>query len=499
MKTAVIYARYSSENQTEQSIEGQLRVCTEYAKTHDILILDTYIDRAMTGTNDLRPDFRRMIKDSAKKSFQLVLVYKLDRFSRNKYEMAMHKKTLKDNGVKVISATEFIPDTPEGIIFESMLEGYAEFYSAELSQKVRRGMNETRLKGNFTGGRLPYGYRVENKKVKIDEDRAEVVRYIFEQYACGMYVKNIIYNLTEKGITYFGKPFERSTVYNILKNEKYAGIYRFNGQIFENMFPKIVDDETYEKVRAKIRKNKYGKRSVKVTYLLRHKLKCGYCGQSINAECGTSQNGEKKYYYKCWGRKHNNGCKKTVIRKDILESIVLENVVGALSDPQTMNEIVSGLMAEQERQARESSILNLILKEKRQVDTALENLLNAIEQGIISNSTNKRLHELERRQEELERQILIERSKQAIQIPEQEVRQFYQSTLKLEPQLLIDMLVKEIVLYDDKIDIIFNSPIRNSPDDSLDCSFYRNKVSISYTDPHRAGVFHIRLVIEMHV
>lgn len=123
IKTAVIYARYSSDSQTEQSIDGQLRVCEEYAKQNDILVLDTYIDRAMTGTNDNRPDFQRMIKDSAKRAFSYVLVYKFDRFSRNKYETAIHKKALKDNGVKVVSATEFVPDTPEGIIFESMLEG----------------------------------------------------------------------------------------------------------------------------------------------------------------------------------------------------------------------------------------------------------------------------------------------------------------------------------------------------------------------------------------
>ena len=123
MKSAVIYARYSSDNQSEQSIEGQLRVCEEYAQKNNILILGTYIDRAMTGTNDNRPDFQKMIKDSNRKEWELVLVYKLDRFSRNKYEMAVHKKTLKDNGVRVISATEYIPDSPEAIILESMLEG----------------------------------------------------------------------------------------------------------------------------------------------------------------------------------------------------------------------------------------------------------------------------------------------------------------------------------------------------------------------------------------
>lgn len=124
MKTAVIYARYSCDNQTEQSIEGQMRVCEDYARNNDIVILARYIDRAMTGTNDNRPDFQRMLKDSDSRTWNYVLVYKLDRFSRNKYEMAVHKKTLKDNGVRVISATEYIPDSPEAIILESMLEGY---------------------------------------------------------------------------------------------------------------------------------------------------------------------------------------------------------------------------------------------------------------------------------------------------------------------------------------------------------------------------------------
>lgn len=124
MKTAVIYARYSCDKQTEQSIEGQLRVCQEYAQRNDILIVNTYIDQAMSGTNDNRPDFQKMIKDSAKKTFDYVLVYKLDRFSRNKFEATIHKKTLRDNGVKVLSAMENIPDTPEGIILESLLEGF---------------------------------------------------------------------------------------------------------------------------------------------------------------------------------------------------------------------------------------------------------------------------------------------------------------------------------------------------------------------------------------
>ena len=147
MKTAVIYARYSSNNQTEQSIEGQVRVCQEYAKQHDILIIGQYIDRAMTGTNDKRPEFQRMIAESYKKEWSYVLVYKLDRFSRNKYETAIHEHSLNINNVKLISATEHIPDAPVGVMMKGFIENMNQYYSAELAEKVRRGMRETREKG----------------------------------------------------------------------------------------------------------------------------------------------------------------------------------------------------------------------------------------------------------------------------------------------------------------------------------------------------------------
>ena len=143
MKKAVVYARYSSDSQSEQSIDGQLRVCKEYAERENIKIVDTYIDRAMTGTNDHRPDFQRMLRDSKKKGFDYVLVYKFDRFARSRHDSAVNKAILNRNGVKVISATEQISDTPEGIILEGMLESFAEYYSAELSQKVKRGRKES--------------------------------------------------------------------------------------------------------------------------------------------------------------------------------------------------------------------------------------------------------------------------------------------------------------------------------------------------------------------
>ncbi len=472
MKTAVIYARYSSDSQTEQSIEGQLRVCQEFAQRSDMVIVDTYIDRAMTGTNDNRPAFRKMIKDSAKQGFNFVIVYKLDRFSRNKFEMTMHKHTLKENGVKLVSAMENIPDTPEGIILESLLEGMNQYYSEELSQKVRRGMNETRHKGNFTGGTIIFGYKVINHKVVIDEPQAEIVRYIYEQYAMGVYVKDIITELTAKGILNRGKPFARNTIYNILKNEKYFGIFRHNEEVFENMYPRIVPQEIYDIVRSKIHKNQYGKRSTEVVYLLRHKLKCGYCSQPISAECGTAKNGEKKRYYKCLGRKRGSDCKKSMVRKDILENFVIEHVIQSLSSEKIQNQLVKGLLKLQDEQIKENSTLQYLKRELKQVELSIDNIMKAIEQGGTTNTVMNRLRELEDRQTTLERNLILEKSKITIRLTEKEIRQYYKQALELNPQMLINFLIKEIILFDDKMEIIYNSPLQISPDNSQGFSFY---------------------------
>jgi len=472
MKTAVIYARYSCDAQTEQSIEGQLRVCEEYAKKNDILILDTYIDRAMTGTNDMRPDFQRMIRDSGKKQWSYVLVYKLDRFSRNKYEATIHKNTLKNNGVKVVSAMENIPDSPEGIILESLLEGMNQYYSAELAQKVRRGMHETRMKGNYQGGHLPYGYVATGKKVGVDEEKAEVVRFIFEQFSKGVFVRDIIATLTEHGILHNGRPFPMNTVYCILKNEKYSGTYMLGNEVVDKIYPPIISQEIFTQVREKVNANKYGKRSVDVVYYLRQKMKCGYCGESMIAECGTSGQGDRRYYYKCHGRKNlHNGCRQKAYRKEILQKFVLDNVIAELKKPNQIDYIVQGLLALQESQSKTSSALSILEKEQKQNENAMANIMSAVEQGFFNTAATKRMKELEARQSELERLIIIERSKAEIKVSEKDIRAFYEAALLQEPLMLINYLIKEITVYDDAVHITFNSPLQISPDESRGFSF----------------------------
>lgn len=250
MKNAVIYARFSCSNQTEQSIEGQLRVCRDYAARNNFVIINEYIDRAKTGTNDSRPGFKSMIKDSAKGKFDTVLVYKLDRFARNKYDSAIHKHTLRQNGVAVVSVTENIPvNSPEGIIFESVLEGFAEYYSAELSQKVKRGLKESYAKGNYTGGYVLYGFETRDRKVYIKENEAQIVREIFNRIANGETAVAIAESLKKRGIrNNYNKYFTNKSIFKMIYNIKYNGRVVHNDEEFSNIFPKIIDDDLFDKV-----------------------------------------------------------------------------------------------------------------------------------------------------------------------------------------------------------------------------------------------------------
>ena len=358
-----------------------------------------------------------------------------------------------------------------------------QYYSAELAQKVRRGMKETRLKGNYQGGGIPYGYKIEGRKIVIDEAKAEVVLFMYEQFSKGMYVRDIIAELTARGILYHGKPFFKNTVYNILKNEKYSGVYHHGNEVIGNMYPRLIPDELFYAVRKIVNANRYGKRSVRTVYLLRHKLICGYCGRPISAETGTAKNGVIFRYYKCLGRKQDRSdCIKTMVRKEFLEELVIGEIIKELSKPPIINTIVNGLLEVQEKQSQMNGMIAMIAKEKKQTETAIENIMTAIEQGVITNTTTKRLKELENRQEQLERQLLIEQSKTAVKLTAKEIREYFEQALRLEPQMLINYLIKQIVLYNDRIEIYYNSPIRTSPDDnSQGFSFYRNQIVLQCT------------------
>lgn len=323
----VIYARYSSKSQTEQSIEGQLRVCKEYAERNGLTIIHEYIDRAMSGTNDNRPEFQQMISDSQLKNFQAILVYKLDRFSRSKYDNAIYKHKLQQNDVKVLSATEVISDSPEGRMMEGLLEMFAEMYSKDLSQKVKRGMRENILKGEYIGGKILYGYKVENKKVIINEEQAPAIQFIFEQYANGTSKKEIVNKLNEMGYrTNKGKKFTPNGIQDKLTNKKYLGIYKNEYIESSNYFPQLINETLFNKVQERLKHNKRFSSKAKEKYLLSGKVFCGNCGANMIGISGTSHNGKTHSYYTCLERNKRHNCNKSNENKQKLEEFVFDKI-----------------------------------------------------------------------------------------------------------------------------------------------------------------------------
>lgn len=347
MENVVIYARYSSSAQTEQSIEGQLRVCKDYAERKGYNIIGEYIDRAMTGTNDNRPEFQKMIADSSKKEFDFVLVYKFDRFSRSKYDNAIYKHKLQQNGVRVISAMEEISNTPEGVLMEGLLEMFAEMYSKDLSQKVKRGIKENILKGNAFGGTPPIGYKRVNKKNVIDEEKVPLIKYLFKEYEEGKSLINITNELNAMHYTNTkGKPLQAKNLIKCLKNRCYTGIYQYENIISTDIYPQIISVEQFENVQDRIRKNMQSPASkkAKTEYLLSGKAFCGYCGNSMYGVCGTSRTGDKHNYYYCKTRHKQHNCKKQNELQSKLENEVFNAVFEKLLTKEAINEIVNGVL-----------------------------------------------------------------------------------------------------------------------------------------------------------
>ena len=458
---AVIYARYSSDNQREESIEGQLRECMEYANRAGIDVIDNYIDRALTAKTDNRPQFQKMIKDSYKHVFDCIIVWKLDRFSRDRYDSAHYKNLLKKNGVKVISAKESISEGSEGILLESLLEGMAEYYSAELAEKVVRGMTENALKGINNGGQITFGYQMTTeRKFEPHETYAPIVLEIFTMYADGKTVKEIVDYLDEKNIkSYRGGKMNINAVQRILSNRRYIGEYKFREVVVPDCIPPLVPKELFERVQKLLVKNKKApaRRKAEDDYLLSLKLFCGKCGTHMVGESGKGTSRIYRYY-KCANTKRVHICDKKPVRKEWIEEKVIQVVLEILNDENLVSYLVDRIY---DLQGAENPRIPILKSQLTDTEKRIENIMNAIEQGIITDSTKDRLAQLESKKKEYEISILQEKIKKPFLTKEQilfgidKYKKLDLNTLEGK-QRLIDGFVNSIYLYDDKITFTFN-------------------------------------------
>lgn len=357
MENAVIYARYSSHNQTENSIEAQVDAAKRYASTHKYNVVDVFADRAKTGTNDNREEFQRMLSATDHHNFSVIIVWKVDRFGRNREEIALNKYRCKKNGVRVEYVAENITDGPEGVILESVLEGFAEYYSKQLSVNTKRGLHNIAKKGGYTGGTCPFGYYIKDGKYKVHPENAKKIKEVFKLFNSGLNYSEIARRLD----------LEQYNVRVYLKNPQYyTGTYTRCGVSVENIIPKLITKEDFD--RAQVRINNYTRRKKPQKYLLTGKLFCK-CGAKYTG-CGF----DKYAYYRCFC-----DCKPNSIKKNIIERDVLEQAYALLKSPDSIDELVDRVY---EKLQLKSKNLNNPAK-KESLVAKKQRLLRLVEDGAL--------------------------------------------------------------------------------------------------------------------
>ena len=491
-KKGVIYPRYSSDRQNEQSIAGQVEVCRKWAADNDIEIVGIYPDEALTGRTDKRPNFQRMIRDAKNGKFDYIIVYKIDRFARNRYDSAIYKAQLKKYGVKVVSAMENIADGPEGIILESVLEGMAEYYSANLSQNVLRGMHQKAEQGKYMGGTIPLGYKIDaDKNYVIDENTVCVVKRIYEMYADGYTIKEICQELNAAGHkSSTGKKFSYNSLHRVLSNPKYIGRYEYMGIVIENAIPRIIDDATFEKVQQRVQRNRRAPAAAKgaVDFYLTGKLFCGKCGSNMVGDSGTSSTGVTHFYYSCIEKKRRHGCTKKTVKKDWIEQLITDVTIKQVLTDENIEYVSQKAYELYEKERNDKSEITALNNTLREIQKVIDNIMRAIEQGIITDTTKQRLMEAEERK----KAILVSIAKEEIKKPpiSQEHIEFFLRDMRNriynsdeQIEIIINTFINAVYLYDDKLVLTFN--IREG----------ENLKKLELTELEKFGFDNVRLTI----
>lgn len=431
MINAVLYARYSSDMQREESITAQLRAGRDYCNKKKYNIVKEYYDEAYSGTNDNRPSFQEMLTDAKNGLFEIVVFHKVDRNSRNEYYYYFNKMRLTKYGVKLEYSAQSIDSTPEGILMESMLVGFAAYYSRNLAKEVRKGMKENIYKGYFNGGVAPLGYKIIDKKYVVDEYEAKAVRIIFDLYLKGNGYIGIVKKLNDAGYkTRTGRQFSKHTLYELLNNPKYIGRYIFgraknttpsgkrnnhapldeDAIIVDGVIPPIIEKEIFEKVAKKMQANKRqaGKYSAKHTYLLSGIIRCGVCGSAMQGTTTRNSSGNLFHYYRC-GKKYSSGtqvCNNKNINLVELENLIIEKIETNIFNSSNMDKLVEKLsLAYAKRMKSSRNEKTTLFNQKEKAVKRMNNLYSIVEDGLADEFDKQRLMEVKQEILKIEKEL----------------------------------------------------------------------------------------------
>lgn len=486
---AAEYCRYSSSAQDDgYSIEAQQKAIANFAAVNGYDIQYSYIDKAKTGTNANRPEFQRMIDDASKGLFDVIIIHKTDRFSRNRLDSIIYKNELSKYGVKVISVTENFGEGAEADLMLAMQESMAEYYSKNLGREVRKGMDVLASKGLFTGGVPPLGFCVVDKQLEIDESEAEIVRLIFDMYGHQKFTYNdMAKELNARGYkTKAGNEFSASSFNSILTQRKYIGEYVYNRRVAKSLtgkynshankpedeivripngVPRIIDDETFNKVQARLNQNKrkIGNYKSKSSYLLSGLIECAECGYHYQGNSRKGGSGTVYSSYRC-GKKQNHkvGCGNKEIEKNKLENFVIEQLQNYLFSDEAINEIANQVN-EYNKNVAKANNQDLILfqKQMKQIDKQIANITKAIARGVDEDIMIDKINELNQSKKDLQKRIdeaVLEELPAVSKKDIKEALSMFSTYIKenntIECKRFIDNYIDKIVVHRDKVELV---------------------------------------------
>lgn len=522
---AVGYCRFSSDNQREESIDAQKRAISKYAEENNIIILDWYLDYAQSGTTDNRKEFKRMIQDSSNKKFSLVLVHKLDRFSRDKDDSVIYKVKLRQNGVKVFSVVERFDDTPEGVLMEAVVEGICSYYSKNLSRETLKGMKENAYKAKSNGSRPPFGYKLiprldENKQivyskrgimlhdVAIDEDNVKGAQLIFDRVLEGKMYKEIAEELKQKGYkTLNGKDFTTSTILTILRNERYIGTYVFNKYKSKNTihgtksrelndesevikikggYPQIITEEKFYAVQKLLDSRIRSSPGLKEEdYILSGKIICGECGCNFVGERQRKVYKDTvtyRTYYRCKKKRVKNAivekinCCNTCVRRDEIESFVINKIIDVIFSDKNIDNIFDIYSKYKELEYSKNNNTDEINKRINNLNNKIYNLTQTIAKIGYNQSLANQLLIYESDKKQLEQELSKVQltyytgiSKEKFVKSFNNIKLMIQNNELISNQKLIDMFLNKVIVYKDKVEVFLNLlPSINNQDYGLE-------------------------------
>lgn len=461
---AAIYARYSSHAQNDASIEQQIAACTEFARQHDLTVAHTYEDRAVSGRTDKRHGFQQMMKDAQLGAFRYLIAWKSNRMGRNMLEAMTHDAELKELGIRCLYVEEDFDDSASGRFNLRTMMNVNQFYSEAMAEDIRRGL-EDNAKQFKVNGKVPLGYHRDPATgfYAIDEEKADVVREIFERVYTGHQYAEIARDLNDRRITTSkGQPWGKNSFMSLLTNERYIGTYIYGEFRQEDAIPPIIGKELFYAVQNRVKRKKQctGRNRNDVIYLLTGKLFCGLCGTQMTGMSAFNAKNEPYYYYACHKKRTERTCNKKNVRKEDIEYLVTVAIQRSMLTDENIEWMADQVMQFQAENP-EFTQATYYREKLAEVQRTLANIMKAIEAGIFNETTAKRMRDLEQEQATLKAKAKQEEAKLP-KVTREQVIETFEHYREGDPhdknfeRQMIDHFIWRVYLFEDHFKVVMN-------------------------------------------